>query len=197
MSIHQRQTSAADFKAWRKRLDLTQEEAGKRLGVSRVTIQNWESGTTPIPKMAFAACEIEEMRWRQRPEFGPVLMEYWRHRRKVGYGQASPNSNDQVISESFANNETALEKAVELKEREGIFFGLVWSEDRRYLIFGSADLENEIWRRVTTRQNRRSPEEIKARVDAMLEIGRHFSSLPVADPNFTEDDLYDEYGLPK
>ncbi len=33
--------------------------------------------------------------------------------------------------------------------------------------------------------------------ERLMEIGRHFSALPAADPDFSADDLYDEDGLPK
>ena len=39
---------AEDFKAWRKRLGLTQEAAGKLLGISRRAVIDRESGTAAI-----------------------------------------------------------------------------------------------------------------------------------------------------
>jgi DNA-binding XRE family transcriptional regulator len=51
------------FKAWRARLGLTQERASKPLGVSRRVVAGWETGTTPIPKMAaLATWAIEHRR---------------------------------------------------------------------------------------------------------------------------------------
>lgn len=40
-----------EFKEFRKRLGLTQEEFAEILGVHGRTIQNWESGTSVIPKV--------------------------------------------------------------------------------------------------------------------------------------------------
>ena len=36
------------FRAWRKQLDLTQQQAGDMLGVTRRTVVKWETGDTPI-----------------------------------------------------------------------------------------------------------------------------------------------------
>ena len=66
----------AEFLKWRKSLGYTQEEAGKKLGVSRATIQNWEKGVTRIPRAAELACLQVARRWKQRSEFGPVALVY-------------------------------------------------------------------------------------------------------------------------
>ena len=39
------------LKAWRQRLDLSQEGFARWLGVSRSTVNRWEGGLAPIPKM--------------------------------------------------------------------------------------------------------------------------------------------------
>ncbi len=39
-------------------------------------------------------------------------------------------------------------------------------------------------------------QEIAALVDAIMEIGRHFATLPVFDQRSLEEMLYDENGLP-
>ena len=61
---------------WRKRLGLTQAEAGKKLGVTRATIQNWESESTPIPVAVETGCQIWEHEFKKRPDFGPVTLIY-------------------------------------------------------------------------------------------------------------------------
>jgi transcriptional regulator with XRE-family HTH domain len=63
-----------DLRRWRKALDFTQEQAGEAFDVTRATIQNWERGTTPIPKTITIASEVYLRRWKQRPEFGPVVL---------------------------------------------------------------------------------------------------------------------------
>jgi transcriptional regulator with XRE-family HTH domain len=46
--------------AWRKRLNLTQEEAARRLGCGRRTLVQYERGESPVPKtIALAAAAIE------------------------------------------------------------------------------------------------------------------------------------------
>lgn len=39
--------------------------------------------------------------------------------------------------------------------------------------------------------------EIQRKIAAACEIVAHFNSLPIVGPLLTDDDLYDEYGLPK
>ena len=39
------------LKAWRLRLDLSQDGLARWLGVSRSTVNRWEGGLAPIPKM--------------------------------------------------------------------------------------------------------------------------------------------------
>jgi len=46
------------------------------------------------------------------------------------------------------------------------------------------------------RRRKRSPEEIEARVQAGLAIAAECAELLKGAPSFTEDDLYDENGLP-
>src|SRR4051812_7551416 len=65
-----------DFKKWRKRLRLSQFEAADKLGVSRGTIQHWESERYPISRATVLACEALAQDWYRRPEFGPVQLFY-------------------------------------------------------------------------------------------------------------------------
>ena len=69
--------NAQEFKAWRERLKLTQETVAQRFRVSRTTIQNWESGATPISQAVEMSCEIWEPRLKQEdPDLGPVTLIY-------------------------------------------------------------------------------------------------------------------------
>lgn len=61
---------------WRKRLGLTQAEAGEKLGVTRATILNWETEATPIPRVVETGCQIWEKKLKKRPDFGPVTLIY-------------------------------------------------------------------------------------------------------------------------
>jgi DNA-binding XRE family transcriptional regulator len=66
----------ATFHAWRTDLKMTQESAGKRFGVSRFTVQKWESDQADIPKhvetlMVWISREIKQ----QQDDF-PVQLAY-------------------------------------------------------------------------------------------------------------------------
>jgi DNA-binding XRE family transcriptional regulator len=65
-----------EFAAWRKRVGITQEELAERWArVTRTTIQNWESGATPIPQAVETACATWERRLKQEnPGLGPVTL---------------------------------------------------------------------------------------------------------------------------
>lgn len=51
-----------DLVALRERLELTQQELADRLGVDRVTIARWETGTRAIPAFLGLALETVERR---------------------------------------------------------------------------------------------------------------------------------------
>ena len=46
----------AEFSAWRKRLGLTQAEAGAMLGVARRTVQQWEQAVAKVPAPVEKLC---------------------------------------------------------------------------------------------------------------------------------------------
>jgi transcriptional regulator with XRE-family HTH domain len=48
--------SPATLRDWRKRLGLSQREAGDALGLSLRAVQNYESGERDIPKPVALAC---------------------------------------------------------------------------------------------------------------------------------------------
>jgi hypothetical protein len=69
--------NAKEFKTWRERIGLTQQQIAERLGITRTTIQNWEGGATPIPQAVDMSCEIWEARLKQEnPDLGPVTLIY-------------------------------------------------------------------------------------------------------------------------
>ena len=45
-----------DFKAWRERLDMTQQEAADAIGVTKRSVQMWEAGDRPIGRTVALAC---------------------------------------------------------------------------------------------------------------------------------------------
>ena len=44
------------FKAWRKRLSLSQREAAARIGISLRQLQNYEAGSAVVPQTVALAC---------------------------------------------------------------------------------------------------------------------------------------------
>jgi len=51
--------TAAQLRRWRQQLNLSQAEAANKLGCSRRSLQNWESGANAIPKyIAMAASAV-------------------------------------------------------------------------------------------------------------------------------------------
>jgi hypothetical protein len=68
---------AKEFKSWRERLGVTQQQIADKLRVTRTTIQNWESAATPIPQAVEMGCQIWEARLKQEnPNLGPVTLVY-------------------------------------------------------------------------------------------------------------------------
>jgi len=186
---------SAELKEWRRKLGLTQEAAAKVFGVTRVTEQNWEGGATPVPAWADDRRENYEASLRRRPEYGPVVLQYWLSPRGPGH-PPEPN-REPVRREWFSNNQQALDWATEKEAQASFFRGMIFSEDDEHLIFGSASLTNEIDRRKRVVRQRRTPEEIDAMRRAIREIQDEIAAIPDRDPNFTDKDLYDEDGLPK
>jgi len=68
---------AVEFASWRQQVGLTQEKIAEKLGVTRTTIQNWESGSTPIPVAVETSCDLWGHRLKQEdPNVGPVTLVY-------------------------------------------------------------------------------------------------------------------------
>jgi hypothetical protein len=66
-----------EFKAWRERVGLTQQQLADRLKVTRTTIQNWENGASAVPEAAAISSEILERQLKQEnPNFGPLTLIY-------------------------------------------------------------------------------------------------------------------------
>jgi hypothetical protein len=88
--------------------------SGRRLGVNRGTIQNWERGNTRIPKSIELACQELTRQWKQRPEFGPITLVYadspiWQ--------QANGLHNVSILqSERHSTNDAAIEQVCRLRE---------------------------------------------------------------------------------
>jgi hypothetical protein len=116
----------AELLDWRKRLGFTQSEAGQKLGVTRATIQNWESESTPIPGAVETGCQIWEQELKKRPEFGPVTLIYSDGPMFVNpYG---PNRLAMMQRELYPTNAEALERIYDLWGREDFHSPLIMAE---------------------------------------------------------------------
>jgi transcriptional regulator with XRE-family HTH domain len=66
-----------DFRKWREKFGLTQGEVATRFNLSRNTIQNWESGATPLPTTIEGACTVWEDRLKKEmADIGPLTLFY-------------------------------------------------------------------------------------------------------------------------
>ena len=65
-----------DLKKWRKKHGFNQFQAAEKLGINRGGFQNWEREVRPISRAVELACQEITQRWRQRPDFGPVILVY-------------------------------------------------------------------------------------------------------------------------
>jgi DNA-binding XRE family transcriptional regulator len=100
------------LKRWRKQLRYTQEEAAKQLDVARATIQNWEYEVTALPSAIDFACQECMRRWKQRPDFGPVLLVY--PNRPI-WPQSDSPSLPLLHCEPYPDNEAAIQRALRLR----------------------------------------------------------------------------------
>jgi|SRR5262245_29017895 len=132
------------FKQWRKQLGLSQEEAAKRLDVARSTIQNWEYEITPLPGAIDCACQECMRRWKQRPNFGPVLLVYTDG--LIWAPSDQPDSVPVLYCEPYPDNEAAIERAVWLRAQPSFANAWILEEDEK-VIWNSSELLLECDRR--------------------------------------------------
>ena len=107
-----------EFKLWRERVGLTQQQVAGRLSVTRTTIQNWESGATSVPRAVDMSCDIWEARLKQEnPDLGPVTLVYSDGPMFVNpYG---PRRRPAMMQqESYATNAWALARVQQLWGRD-------------------------------------------------------------------------------
>ncbi len=135
---------AAEFLRWRKSLWYTQQEAGKQLGVSRATIQNWEREFTRVPAMVELACRVLTRRWKQRPEFGPVALVYADE--PMWPEPDYPTRTVFVQCELYTSNEIAIRQALRLSESLGFSNPFLIERDGG-IIWTTRDLLRECKRR--------------------------------------------------
>jgi transcriptional regulator with XRE-family HTH domain len=132
------------FRKWRKQLGFTQEEAAKHLDVARATIQNWEHGITPLPGAIDFVCQECVRRWKQRPDFGPVLLVYTDGLIWPPYDQ--PDCLPVLYCEPHSDNEAAIQRALRLRDDPN--FANAWIlEEGENVIWNSSELLLECQRR--------------------------------------------------
>ena len=129
-----------ELKRWRNRLGYTQAEAADVLFVSRVTIQNWEGGTTPIPTSLRSHCKELTRRWKQRKQdYGPVALIYadgpmcqpiW-----------GPGRIPMMHREPWPTMQDALKRARELVGADNVYNLLVLDDDG--VIWNSRELTRD------------------------------------------------------
>lgn len=89
-----------DFRAWRERCGLSQIDVANRYGLSRNTINNWETGATPLPQTVEGACTVWEDRLKKEQAArgpvtlcyadGPMFVDPYRPRRRMAQLQQEP-----------------------------------------------------------------------------------------------------------
>jgi transcriptional regulator with XRE-family HTH domain len=103
-----------EFRTWREKFGLTQPEAATKFGVSRNTIQNWETGATPLPQTIEGACEVWEDRLKKgMAEIGPVTLIYANGPLFIdAYGPSRPRAS--MTQEAYPTNAAALARVQKL-----------------------------------------------------------------------------------
>jgi DNA-binding XRE family transcriptional regulator len=135
---------ARNFLKWRKTLAYTQVEAATKLGFTRATIQNWERGITRVPRYVELACLELTRQWKQRPEFGTVVLVYaeepiWP---KLGDG-----ARDVFVQcELYSNNEVAIRQALRLAKNHNFSNPLIIEPDGG-VVWSTPELMRECERR--------------------------------------------------
>ena len=142
----------AIFRKWRKALRYTQPEAGKRLGVNRATIQNWERGFTRVPRMAELACPQLTRKWKQSPEFGPVSLIYAEE--PMWSMSDDPTRPFFVQCERYPNNEFAIRQSLRLSESPNFASPFI-VDDQGEIVWATPGLLDQIRR---AKRKRRSYE---------------------------------------
>jgi Helix-turn-helix domain len=132
-----------EFRTWRDRVGLTQQEVADKLGVSRTTIQNWECAATRVPQAVQISCEIWEERLKQEDSNrgpltlvysdGPMFVDPYGPRRRPAMMQQEP----------YPTNAAALARVQQLWGREDFHNPFVIEESRKPL-WNAVELERVV-----------------------------------------------------
>ena len=129
------------FKKWRRELGYTQLEAGEKLGLSRGTIQYWESEIRPVPLAVELACQELLRLWKRRPQFGPVTLLYADD--PISLETSASVGSILVRSERHPDNENALKSAARPRETRTLFIALIVGDDGN-VVWSGPELLREI-----------------------------------------------------
>lgn len=121
------------FKKWRTDLKLTQDDASKLIGLSRYTIQNWESAKTPIPFYVADLISIVGRTIKKKRNDFPVLLAYFDSDFWVRPG----HDLARVTVEKFPSNSAMLRRVHELIKTNAAFFNAS--------VIEQDNPENDIW----------------------------------------------------
>ena len=129
-----------ELKKWRTLLGYTQDQAANEFGVTRPTIQNWEYEITPVPVAVDLASRQILRRWKQGPEFGPVILVY-------ASAPLSPtlNSVDRpptLFCRRYPDNNAAFLRIFELRNSSSFFNPLIL-DDTNHIIWSGPQLMEE------------------------------------------------------
>lgn len=122
-----------EFREWRHRFGLTQDDVAEMFGVKRNTVQNWESGATALPTTLEGACEVWTDRLRkQLAALGPVTLIYADAPMFIQpYGPRGRMAMMQ--QEPFATNAAALARVKRLWGRPDFHGPFIIEQDHRPL----------------------------------------------------------------
>jgi DNA-binding XRE family transcriptional regulator len=137
------------FKKWRLELGYTQLEAGEKLGLSRGTVQYWESEIRPVPLAVELACQELLRLWKRRPQFGPVTLLYAEYADDpISLETSASVGSILARSERHPNNENALKSAARPRETTTRFVAFIVEDDGNVIWSGP-----ELLREINARKN--------------------------------------------
>lgn len=128
------------FREWREGFGLTQGDMAKRFGVTRNTIQNWESGLTAMPSTMETLCEVWGDRLKKEmASLGPVTLCYsdgpmWIDR----YGPAHKVPSIQL--EPYPTNSAALARVRMIWGRPNVHGPFISTDEGRVPLWNQVEL---------------------------------------------------------
>jgi DNA-binding transcriptional regulator YiaG len=175
-ATNEESVTGTEFAKWRERTGLTQGAAATRLGVTRTTIQNWESGATGVPTVVNTACQLWERRLKQEnPRFGPVTLVYTDGPMFVSpYGRRGPLAMMQ--QEALPTNAAALGRVLELWGEPSFNSPLIM-EETHDILWNAVEL-----RRVAHGEDAGAPTPARWRASVIREVAEYLRKTSIRFP---------------